>query len=89
LAATRASIETYLTAAQTAFESGDYQETEKQIILGQIELTKLPVREEFEATRAEYRKTFEELITNVRKFNLKANRGTRRSTWSELANGTS
>ena len=89
MAATLASVEVYLTAAQAAFKSADYTETEKQVILGQMELAKLPVREEFEATRAEYRDVFKDLITNIRKFESKTDRTSRRSTYSELKNGTS
>lgn len=42
MAATLATVETYLTAAQTAIGDSDYAEARKQVVLAEMELTKLP-----------------------------------------------
>jgi hypothetical protein len=42
MAATLATVETYLTAAQAAIGDSDYAEARKQVLLAEMELAKLP-----------------------------------------------
>jgi len=77
-------VETYLTAAQAAFSSGDYDETEKQLILGEIELNKLAQSDGLDGEATTMRGTFDKLRQHVTEYRLRMNRGTRRSIAREV-----
>ena len=74
MTATLATVEAYLTAAQTALGNGDYQEVQKQLLLGEIELAKLPKTSEIDgATRDEFRGTFDKIRAALKEFKSTAN----------------
>jgi hypothetical protein len=78
--ATLATVEAYLTAAQTAFASGDYVETKKQVILGEIELSKLIKQDGLEGQMSTYRDDFRNILDHIEAYQNRASQGTRRST---------
>jgi len=84
MAATLATIEAYLTAAQTAFDAGSYEEARKQIILGQIELMKFPASEGDGGSSMAMRDSFEKLLDHIQGYENTASRGTRRSQAEEV-----
>ena len=63
--ATPATIAAYLTAAQAAYVSGDYDEAETQVVLGEMELAKLPVSDGHEGESTAFRQSFKSLIERI------------------------
>lgn len=86
MAATLESVESYLTAAQTAFASGDYVETERQVILGQMEIVKLPSQSGVDGENEQNRLgiEFQRLLDHIEKFRKRRSRGTRRSVAGDM-----
>ena len=84
MAATFASVENYLTLAQTSFSAGDYTSAKKYIVLGHMELKKLPASESDQGTAISLREGFKEILSMIESFKLDANRGSRRSYLSEI-----
>ena len=77
--ATLATVEAYLTAAQTAFGNSDYTTARKQIILGEIELNKLMTSDGLDGEITVYRQSFTALFDHIKEFEETASQGARRS----------
>lgn len=84
MAATPATVEAYLTAAQAAFASSDYTEAKKQIILGQMELDKLPSSDGLDGESTQFRASFDRILTQIETFAKIAGRTSRRSIAREV-----
>ncbi len=82
--ATQLTVAAYLTAAQTAFSAGDFDACRRQIILGQMELSKLVQSDGFDGETTQYRATFDNLLTQVDAYAARLSRGTRRSILREV-----
>lgn len=84
MSATLETVETYLSAAQSAFASGDYDTARRQIILGNMELAKLPAQSGLDGESDQYRSDFKSILAQIEAFQKKASRGTRRSIGREF-----
>ena len=59
--ATPTTVASYLTAVQDAIRAGDLPTAERQLILAELELAKLPVMDTGEDSTTTYRQTFSSL----------------------------
>ena len=84
MAATLTTVEVYLTAAQVAFAAGNYSEASKQIILGEMELLKLPTDTSDQGTTIKLRDGFKTVRTAIDDYEKSTERGTRRSYMEEI-----
>ena len=84
MAATLASVEVYLTAAQSAFNDGDNDEARKQILLGEMELLKLPVSTGDQGSTVNLRAGFKSITDAIIAYEKSTSRGTRRSYIEEI-----
>jgi hypothetical protein len=65
MAATLATVEAYLTAAQTALSASNYAEARKQAVLAQLEISKLPASQGIDGMNTQYRADLKAIMESI------------------------
>lgn len=65
MAATLLTVESYLTAAQTALAGGNYAEARKQAVLAQLEISKLPASQGIDGMSTQYRADLKSIMDSI------------------------